>query len=87
MKLPSLFIITAQATDIMTTLIGINHFNAIELHPLGFTWQTVLLKVLATLAVVYVVERYNFSKKIMIVPWIVALVCVWNVVNILAECI
>jgi hypothetical protein len=87
----SLFFISAELLDILTT------FGGLALHPqmweanpvaglLGGMVPAALFKVLVTLAVVYVIEKVaSWPKLVWIVPVMASTPVVWNVISISAE--
>jgi hypothetical protein len=87
LKPVSWLFISAQILDIMTTVVGIEFFGAQELNPLGFNFGTLALKVLVSIIVVVGLERFNFSRLVLVVPVVATLPVAWNALVILAEMI
>lgn len=86
-------LILAELLDLLTTSVGIWMFPQIsEANPmlmeLGGWLPLLVTKLLATLFVVYILERIEkWSFLVWVVPLIAVLPVIWNIICILAEAI
>lgn len=80
-----------EELDIFTTLSGLTFFpEIVETNPLpgimGGMLPTILLKVVATLFIIVILERVrNWPKLIYLVPTIAALPVFWNILVIVTQ--
>jgi len=87
LKRVSYWLIIAQFLDILTTFIGVSLMGLMELNPMGFTFQIVMLKILITFLVVYVLEHEKYFKFMWAVPITVLIFPLWNLLNIVLDLI
>lgn len=88
LKPVSVYFLIIELLDVITTIVGILVFGAIELNGLvqQIGWVNLfIIKILAIGLVFYVIQKFNFSRKIIIVPIIATLPVLWNLINIIVE--
>lgn len=85
LKKVSYALIITQFLDVLTTFIGVTLMGMRELNPYGFTFQTVLLKILVTILIIYVIEHEKNYRIMWILPIIIGLFSIWNLLNIILE--